>query len=90
MEHKRSETFIKSLAPLQMEMVENMAIGYRNEKIAEVMNIRIKTVKNTICTIYKKLGPADDEHPRVMAIIAWHIYKRRKLLLDNALKLTGL
>ncbi|MDD5094343.1 MAG: LuxR C-terminal-related transcriptional regulator [Dehalococcoidia bacterium] len=71
---ERATDFIKKLSPRQKELVDLMALGYRNDKIAQEMGLKLKTVKNTIRPIFKKLKPSVDEDPRAAAVMLWYVY----------------
>ena len=70
--------FYESLAPRQKEVADYMALGYNNEKIAQEMRIHLKTVKNTINAIFRKLKPLNEEHPRANAVMLWQVYHQRR------------
>jgi len=76
---KRAMVFCRSLSPRQGEILEYMVLGYRNEKIADELGLKPKTIKNTIRVVFRKLNPSTEEDPRVMAVALWYIYNRRKL-----------
>lgn len=71
---ERAKAFCESLAPRQGQVVDNMALGYTNERIALEMGLKPKTVKNNVRFIFRKLAPTADEDPRATAVMLRHVY----------------
>lgn len=71
---KRANGFCESLANRQGELVNYMAMGYSNARIAREMGLKLKTIKNHIRIIFRKLAPTADEDPRAAAVMLRHVY----------------
>jgi len=64
-----ASTVLKDLSPRELEVLNWMARGYRNETIAEVLTVDVKTVERHINGIYGKLGNSPpSRHPRVHVV----------------------
>ena len=64
-----ASALLKELSPREFEVLNWMTRGYRNETIAEVLTVDIKTVERHINSIYGKLGNTpSSRHPRVHAV----------------------
>lgn len=58
----QEEKAFPSLTKREYEVLERLARGLRNDAIAARLGISIKTVQNTISTIFLKLGARDRAH----------------------------
>ena len=65
----RAINFVESLSKMQLRVLNLLARGYLNEKIANELGIRHKTVKIHIGNIYGKLKPEEGEYPRTLAVV---------------------
>lgn len=64
--------FLKELTPRELEVLNWMAKGYRNNTIAEVLCLEPKTVERHINSIYSKLGDRpDSRHARVHTVMLY-------------------
>ncbi len=62
-------TFLKGLTPRELEILNWMARGFKNQAIADIMCLEPKTIERHINSVYVKLSPtADSKDPRVNAI----------------------
>jgi DNA-binding NarL/FixJ family response regulator len=70
---KRAESPLDELTPREREVLELMAQGLSNRGICEKLFISPKTVETHVNSIFGKLGlmPAQDEHRRVLAVLAF-------------------
>ncbi len=65
----KAATFLKELSPRELEVLNWMAKGYRNQAIADVLCVDGKTVERHINNIYSKFSPtSESKHARVNAI----------------------
>jgi len=63
---------LKELTSREVEVLNWMAKGYRNETIAEVLCLEQKTVERHINSIYSKLGDnTESRHQRVHAVMIY-------------------
>lgn len=67
------DTAIASLTPRRVEVLELMAQGYSNARIARQLVVTEKAVARSIALIFQTLGlpPDPDEHRRVIAVIRY-------------------
>ncbi|MDX6743767.1 response regulator transcription factor [Actinocorallia sp. A-T 12471] len=65
----RTRAFGHSLTPREAEVMELMARGWSNRKIARELYISEKTVKNHVHQIYRRLKADDREH----AVARWRV-----------------
>ena len=64
--------FLKELTPREMETLSWMSKGYRNNTIADVLCLELKTVERHINNIYGKLGDRmGSRHARVHAVMLY-------------------
>jgi len=56
------------LAPRETQILEYVARGNGNKRIAERLNISEQTVKNSLSTILKKLGASDRTHAVIIGL----------------------
>jgi DNA-binding NarL/FixJ family response regulator len=70
---KRAEGPLDELTPREREVLELMAQGLSNRGICEKLFVSPKTVETHVSSIFGKLGllPAQDEHRRVLAVLAF-------------------
>ena len=68
---------LRDLSPRELGVLSNLAKGYRNETIADLLSCDSRTVERHINSIYHKLqdndawGPADTEDKRVRAALTY-------------------
>ena len=67
------DTALASLTPRRVEVLELMAQGYSNARIARQLVVTEKAVARSIALIFQTLGlpPDPDEHRRVIAVIRY-------------------
>jgi len=70
---QRDEGPLDELTPREREVLELMAQGLSNKGISEKLFVSPKTVETHVNSIFGKLGllPAQDEHRRVLAVLAF-------------------
>ena len=70
---RREDDPLDELTPREREVLELMAQGLSNRGICEKLFISPKTVETHVNSIFGKLGlmPAQDEHRRVLAVLAF-------------------
>jgi len=73
MGRRREDDPLEELTPREREVLELMAQGLSNRGICEKLFISPKTVETHVNSIFGKLGlmPAQDEHRRVLAVLAF-------------------
>jgi DNA-binding NarL/FixJ family response regulator len=70
---RRDDGPLDELTPREREVLELMAQGLSNRGICEKLVVSPKTVETHVNAIFGKLGllPAQDEHRRVLAVLAY-------------------
>jgi DNA-binding NarL/FixJ family response regulator len=70
---QRADGPLDELTPREREVLELMAQGLSNHGICEKLIVSPKTVETHVNSIFGKLGlvPAQDEHRRVLAVLAF-------------------
>jgi DNA-binding NarL/FixJ family response regulator len=70
---KRDDSPLTKLTPREREVLQLMAQGLSNRGICEKLVVSPKTVETHVNSIFWKLGlvPAQDEHRRVLAVLAF-------------------
>ena len=70
---RRRSTPIERLSPRELEVLAAMAEGKSNRGIGRALNISQPVVEKHITNIFQKLGlgPAEDEHRRVLAVLSY-------------------
>lgn len=71
--HRRANSPIDALSPRELDVLAAMAEGKSNRGIAAALVISQAGVEKHINNIFHKLalGPAEDEHRRVLAVLAY-------------------
>ncbi len=64
-----AESFLAMLSPQEREVVDAMAEGWTNAKIAERLFLSPKTVENRVSAVYEKLPRADGVVRRVQVVL---------------------
>lgn len=65
----QAERFLAALSPQEREVVDAMAEGWTNARIAERLFLSPKTVENRVSAIYEKLPQADGVDRRVQVVL---------------------
>lgn len=70
---RRRDTPIERLSPRELDVLAAMAEGKSNRGIGRALNISQPVVEKHITNIFQKLGlgPAEDEHRRVLAVLSY-------------------
>jgi DNA-binding NarL/FixJ family response regulator len=70
---RRRDSPIAQLSPRELEVLAAMAEGKSNRGIAEALVVSQAAVEKHVTSIFHKLGldPADTEHRRVLAVLAY-------------------
>lgn len=70
---RRRTTPIERLSPRELEVLAAMAEGKSNRGIGRALSISQPVVEKHITNIFQKLGlgPAEDEHRRVLAVLSY-------------------
>ena len=70
---RRSSTPIERLSPRELDVLAAMAEGKSNRGIGRALSISQPVVEKHITNIFQKLGlgPAQDEHRRVLAVLSY-------------------
>lgn len=70
---RRSSTPIQRLSPRELDVLAAMAEGKSNRGIGRALSISQPVVEKHITNIFQKLGlgPAEDEHRRVLAVLSY-------------------
>jgi DNA-binding NarL/FixJ family response regulator len=70
---RRDDDPLEAVTPREREVLELMAEGRSNQGIAERLVITERAVQKHITSIFQKLGlaPSDDDHRRVLAVLAF-------------------
>ncbi len=64
-----AESFLATLSPQERAVVEAMAEGWTNAKIAERLSLSPKTVENRVSAAYEELPPAEGIDRRVQVVL---------------------
>ena len=64
-----AESFLATLSPQERAVVEAMAEGWTNAKIAERLTLSPRTVENRVSAIYEQLPQADGVDRRVQVVL---------------------
>ncbi len=64
-----AEAFLATLSPQERAVVEAMAEGWTNAKIAERLTLSPRTVENRVSAIYEQLPQADGVDRRVQVVL---------------------
>ena len=62
-------SFLATLSPQERAVVEAMAEGWTNAKIAERLTLSPRTVENRVSAIYEQLPQADGVDRRVQVVL---------------------
>ena len=65
----QAESFLAALTPQEREVVDGMARGCSNSKIAERLFLSCRTVENRVSAVYEKLPQADGMDRRVQVVL---------------------
>ena len=65
----QAESFLADLSAREREVVDQMAEGYSNSKIAERLFLSCRTVEHRVSVIYEKLPEADGMDRRVQVVL---------------------
>ena len=65
----QAERFLAALSPQAREVVDQMAEGWTNAKIAERLSLSPKTVENRVSAAYEELPPAEGIDRRVQVVL---------------------
>ena len=65
----QAESFLAALTPGEREVVDQMAEGYSNSKIAERLSLSCRSVENRVSVVYEKLPEADWMDRRVHVVL---------------------
>ena len=65
----QAESFLAALRPHEREVVDAMAEGWTNAKIAERLCLSPKTVENRVSAVYESLPPTDGVDRRVQVVL---------------------
>ena len=65
----QAESFLAVLSPQEREVVDQMAEGWTNAKIAERLSLSPRTVENRVSVVYEKLPQADGIDRRVQVVL---------------------
>ena len=70
---RRRDSPIAQLSPRELEVLAAMAEGKSNRGIAEALVVSQAAVEKHVTSIFHKLGldPAETEHRRVLAVLAY-------------------
>jgi len=70
---RRSEDPLEELSPREREVLELMAEGRSNQGIAEQLVVSERAVEKHVTSIFSKLGlgPAPEDHRRVLAVLRY-------------------
>jgi DNA-binding NarL/FixJ family response regulator len=70
---RRNSTPIERLSPRELDVLAAMAEGKSNRGIGRALSISQPVVEKHITNIFQKLGlgPAEDEHRRVLAVLSY-------------------
>ncbi len=65
----KAAAFLKDLTPRELEVLNWMSKGFKNQTIAEILCLEPKTIERHINSIYGKLSPtSESKHARVNAV----------------------
>ena len=65
----QAERFLAALGPHEREVVDQLAEGWTNSKIAERLFLSPKTVENRVSAAYAALPPVDGADRRVQVVL---------------------
>ena len=65
----QAERFLATLSPQERVVVDAMAQGWTNARIAQQLFLSPRTVENRVSAVYEKLPQADDVDRRVQVVL---------------------
>ena len=65
----QAESFLAALKPQEREVVDQMAEGWTNSKIAERLSLSPKTIESRVSAAYEELPPAEGIDRRVQVVL---------------------
>ena len=65
----QAESFLAALTPGEREVVDQVAEGCTNSKIAETLFLSCRSVENRVSEVYEKLPEADGMDRRVHVVL---------------------
>ena len=65
----QAERFMVALSPQEREVVDQLAEGWTNARIAERLSLSPKTVENRVSAVYDKLPLAEQIDRRVQVVL---------------------
>jgi DNA-binding NarL/FixJ family response regulator len=70
---RRNQSAVETLSPREREVLDRMAEGWSNHRIAEAMVITVSAVERHVTSIFAKLGllPSAEHHRRVLAVLEY-------------------
>ena len=73
---KRAQEFSAKLTRRQRDVWNYAAMGYNNERIGQELGLKLKTIKNNLGAIFRKLKPQPGEDRRATIVMLWYLYHR--------------